>query len=155
MWRRGLKYFVQWQANIGENVVIDLYKAGAYVTTITNTPNSGAYQWQVGLSLAPGNDYTVRITSSTNSALFATSAAPFSIDMPYIDPSSLAILPNGQFSFNLVAPGASQVSVYDSTNLVNWQLLQVVPVTNSLSTATFTDTAASNSPSRFYRFSVP
>ena len=155
MWRRGLKDFVQWQANIGENVVVDLYKAGVYVSTITNTPNSGAFQWQVGLSLVPGNDYTVRITSSTNSALFATSAAPFSIDMPYIDPLSLAILSNGQFSFNIVAPGASQVSVYDSTNLVNWQLLQVVPVTNSLSTATFTDTAAINSQSRFYRFTVP
>jgi hypothetical protein len=152
-WRRGLKYFVQWQGNIGENVIIDLYKAGVYVTTITNTPSTGAYQWQVGLSLVPGNDYTVRITSSTNSALFAASQAPFSIDMPYIDASSLKVLPGGQFGFNLVAPGAAQVSIFDSTNLVNWQFLQAVPVTNSA--ASFVDAAASNSPSRFYRLSVP
>ena len=93
MWRRGLTYFVRWQGNIGENVVIDLYKAGTYVTTIaTNAPSTGAYQWQVGLDLVAGNDYTIRITSSTNSALFAISQAPFSIDMPYINPSSLAIL---------------------------------------------------------------
>jgi hypothetical protein len=154
MWRRGLKYFVQWRGNIAENVVIDLYKAGVYVSTISsNAPSTGAYQWQVGLNLIPGNNYSIRISSSTNSALFGTSAAPFSIDMPYINASSLAILPGGQFSFNLVAPGATQASVFDSTNLVAWQLLAVVPVTNS--TAAFTDTAASNSPSRFYRLSVP
>ncbi|HEV2209699.1 MAG TPA: arylsulfotransferase family protein [Verrucomicrobiae bacterium] len=151
-WRRGLKYFVQWQGNIGENVIIDLYKAGVYVTTITNTPSTGAYQWQVGLSLVPGNDYTIRVTSSTNSALFATSQAPFSIDMPYIDSSSLKVLPGGQFSFNLVAPGAAQVSVFGSTNLVDWQLLQSLSVTNS--TASFTDTTA-NGGNRFYRFHVP
>jgi Arylsulfotransferase (ASST)/Kre9/KNH-like N-terminal Ig-like domain len=154
MWRRGLKYFVQWQGNIGENVVIDLYKAGAFVSTIaSNAPDTGAYQWQVGLDLVPGNDYTIRISSSTNSALFAASAAPFSIDMPYIDPSSVKALPGGQFSFNLVAPGVAQVSIYDSTNLVDWQFLQSVSVTNS--TASFTDTTATNGGNRFYRFHIP
>jgi len=153
-WRRGLKYFVQWQGNLGEAVNIDLYKSGAYLTGIaTNAPSTGAYQWQVGLSLVPGNDYAIRITSSTNSSLFAASHAPFSIDMPNIDVSSLKVLPGGQFSFNVVAPGATQVSVYDSTNLMNWQLLQVVPLTNS--TASFTDTTATNSGNRFYRFSAP
>jgi hypothetical protein len=153
MWRRGLKYFVQWQGNIGENVVIDLYKAGAYVSTITNTPDTGAYQWQVGLSLVPGNDYTIRITGSTNSALFATSAAPFSIDMPYIDPSSPRTLPGGQFTFNLVAPGAASVSIYNSTNLIDWQFLQTVSVANSL--AAFTNDPATGGGMGFYRFSTP
>jgi hypothetical protein len=154
MWRRGLKYFVQWQGNIGENVVIDLYKAGVYVSTIaSNAPSTGAYQWPVGLGLTPGSDYTIRISSSTNPALFDTSDSPFSIDMPYIVPSSLAVLPGGQFRFNLVAPGAAQVSVLGSTNLVNWQLRQVVLVTNSA--ASFTDTAATNYPTLFYRFSIP
>jgi hypothetical protein len=152
-WRRGLKYFVQWQGNLGDNVIIDLYKSGVYLTTITNTPDTGAYQWQVGLSLVPGNDYTIRITSSTNPALFAASAAPFGIDVPYIDASSLTVLPGGQFGFNLVAPGAAQVSIYSSTNLVNWRLLQAVPVTNSA--ASFTDATATNGTACFYRFSIP
>ena len=152
MWRRGLKYFVQWQGNIGENVVIDLYKAGVYVTTITNTLDTGAYQWQIGLGLVPGNDYTIRISSSANPALTSTSQAPFSIDMPYIVASSLTNLPGGQFGFNLVAPGAAQTSIYYSTNLIDWQFLQTVPVTNSA--ASFMDTTATNS-ARFYRFTVP
>lgn len=152
-WRRGLTYFVRWQGNIGENVSIDLYKAGAYATTIaTNAPSTGAYQWKVGLSLAAGDDYTIRIASSTNPSLFSISQGPFSIDMPYIDASSLAIRA-GQLSFNLVAPGASQVSVFTSANLDNWQLLQTVPVANG--TGSFTDTAASNGAMRFYRFSIP
>lgn len=152
MWRRGLKYFVQWQGNTGGNVVIDLYKGGVYATTITNTPDTGAYQWQIGLGLVPGNDYTIRISSSSDPALFTESQAPFSIDMPYIVASSLTNRPDGQFGFNLVAPGASQVSIYASTNLLNWQFLQTVPVTNS--TASFMDAAATNS-ARFYRFTIP
>lgn len=151
-WRRGLKYFVQWQGNLGESVIIDLYKAGVYVTTITNTPSTGAYQWQVGLGLVPGNDYTIRISSSTNSSLFSTSAGPFSIDMPYIDASSVKMVSGGQFSFNLVAPGASQVSIFGSSDLVHWQLQQILPVTNS--SASFIDTTATNTV-RFYRFHIP
>lgn len=153
MWRRGLTYFVRWQGNIGENVVIDLYKAGTYVTTIaTNAPSTGAYQWQVGLDLVAGNDYSIRIASSTNSALFAVSQAPFSVDMPYIDPSSIGVRA-GQFSFNLVAPGASDISVFASTDFVNWELIQTVPVTNGA--ASFTDSSATNSAMRFYRLSIP
>jgi hypothetical protein len=153
-WRRGLKYFVQWQGNLGENVIIDLYKAGVYVSTISsNAPSTGAYQWLVGLSLVPGNDYTIRITSSTNAGLFDVSDAPFNIDMPYIDASSLKVVSGGQVTFNLVALNATQVTVYGSTDLASWQLLQVVPVTNSASA--FTDTTAASYPTRFYRFHVP
>lgn len=150
-WRRGLKYFVQWQANVGENVVIDLYKAGSYLTTITNVADTGAFQWQVGLSLVPGNDYTIKISSSTNSALADLSDAPFSIDMPYIVASSLKAA-QGQLSFNIVAPGASQASVFGSTDFANWQLLQVVPVSGG--TAAFTE-PMTNYPARFYRLHVP
>jgi hypothetical protein len=45
------------------------------------------------------------------------------------------------------------VTVSGSTNLVNWEPLQVVPVVGG--TALFTDTTASNNPIRFYRLSVP
>jgi hypothetical protein len=153
-WRRGLKYFIQWNANISENVIIDLYKAGAFVSTIaSNAPAAGAFQWQVGLNLTPGNDYSIRIRSATNSALFDMSDAPFSIDMPYIDTHSLVRFPDGRFSFGLVAPGASQATVFGSTNLQFWQPLQSIPLTNSA--AVFTDTSSTNLPIRFYRLHVP
>jgi hypothetical protein len=154
LWRRGLKYFVQWQGNIGENVTIDLYKSNVYLATIaTNTPSTGAYQWQVGLSLVPGNDFTIKVTSATNASLFAVSAAPFSIDVPVITESSLVSLPDGRFTFSFTAFGSSQVSVLASTNLQLWQNLGVVTLTNG--SASFMDDAASNYPARFYRLSLP
>ena len=151
-WRRGVKYFIQWNANLAENVALELYKAGAYVSTISsNAPATGAFQWQVGLGLTPGNDYSIKIRSVTNSALFDVSDAPFSIDMPYIDATTLVHYPDGRFSFSLVAPGAAQATVLGSTDLQFWQTLQSLPLTNSA--AVFTDT--NTTPIRFYRLHVP
>ena len=31
VWQRGLKYFIQWQDNLAEPVVIDLYKGGVFL----------------------------------------------------------------------------------------------------------------------------
>ena len=153
-WRRGLKYFVQWKANIAENVAIDLYKAGLFVSTIaSNTPSTGAYQWPVGLNLSAGSDYSIKVSSATNAVLFDVSDAPFNLDMPFIDARSLTRLPDGRFSFGLVAPGASQATVQGSTNLQVWQDLQSVTLTNG--SAVFTDNSSTNLPGRFYKLHVP
>ena len=83
-WQRGMKYFIQWQDNIAENVVIDLYKSGVFLTSIATNAPTGAYLWQVGLNLVPGNDYSIKISSATNAGLFDTSDMPFNIDVPKI-----------------------------------------------------------------------
>jgi hypothetical protein len=83
-WQRGLKYFIQWQDNIAENVVIDLYKSGVFLASLATNAPTGAYLWQVGLNLVPGNDYSIKISSVTNGALFDTSDMPFNIDVPKI-----------------------------------------------------------------------
>ena len=83
-WQRGLKYFIQWNDNIAENVVIDLYKSGVFLKSLATNAPTGAYQWQVGLDLVPGNDYSIKISSVTNGALFGTSDMPFNIDVPRI-----------------------------------------------------------------------
>jgi hypothetical protein len=152
--RRGFSYFIQWRDNLAENVNLDLYKAGAFLRTIsTNVPSNGALQWQVPLDLNPGNDYSIKITSATNSALSDFSDAPFSIDAPNIDPHSLGQLPDGRFTFSVTAYGSSQLTVSGSTNLVYWQDLGVVPLVNG--TGTFTDNTSTNFPRRFYRLHLP
>ena len=83
-WQRGLKYFIQWQDDIAENVVIDLYKSGVFLTSLATNAPTGAYLWQVGLDLVPGDDYSIKISSVTNGALFDTSDMPFNIDVPKI-----------------------------------------------------------------------
>ncbi len=153
-WQRGLNYFVRWHDNIPENVRLELYRGGTLVRAIaTNAPSSGAFNWAIPLDLAPGNNYSIRITSLTNSALFAVSPAVFSIDPPTIVPLSLAEKADGRFTFNISAPGSTQVDVLASTNLLTWQDLGLVPLVNGA--ASFTDDASTNYSRRFFRLRLP
>jgi hypothetical protein len=152
-WRRGMPYFVQWNNNLAESVRIDLFKDGSLVRTLTtNAPFKGAFQWPIPASLTPGNDYTIQITSITNSALFTTSAQPFSIiDAPVITTSSATRLPGGRLQFGITALGAAQATVWGTTVVSppNWQNLG--PVTLTGGSGAFTNTP----PYLFYRVSVP
>ena len=62
-------------------------------------------------------------------------------------------LPDGSFQFGFSIPGALEATVMGSTNLLDWEVLQTVPLTNG--SAVFTDDTATNFPSRFYRLRVP
>jgi len=150
-WRRGQPVFIQWRDNVAESVVIDLYKGGAFLKTLATSSSAGAYAWEPDTTLPPATDYSIRISSSTTPALFAVSAAAFGINVPFINPGSLARLPDGRMHFSVTAPGATQAKVQGSTNLVNWGDLQTLPVTND--SATFTD-STTDLPSRFYRLYV-
>jgi hypothetical protein len=153
--QRGKQYFIRWNDNIAENVILELYKGGVLAKTIaTNAPSSGAYAWLVGVDLAPGNDYAIKISSATNAALFALSAATFSIiDAPAITPGSVVRLADGRVQFGISAPGAAQVSVLGSTNLSTWQFLQSLPLSGG--SAVFTDGTSASGPVLFYKLRVP
>ena len=154
-WQRGQPVFIEWNDNILENVEIDLYKGGSMVKVIaTNAPSTVSYKWQIGLDLTPGRDYSLKIKSMTNGALFDTSDATFSIiDAPVINAGTVIRLPNGRVQFGLTASGAAQVMVLCSTNLAEWQELQTVPVIDG--NAVFIDDTATNYLHRFYRLRVP
>lgn len=154
-WQRGLRRFIKWNANLAETVAIQLYQGGTLVRTITtNAPNIGAYAWQVDLTLAPGHDYSIRISSSTDAALSDDSDNAFSIiDAPVLDAASVTRRSDGQVQLGLTVPGATQATVLGSSNLSFWEELQAVPLTNG--SAVFVDAAATNFPSRFYRLRVP
>jgi hypothetical protein len=154
-WQRGRQYFIRWSDNIAENVIVQLYKGGVLAATLaTNAPSTGAYPWQVGASITPGSDYSIKISSSTNPALSALSGADFSIiDAPTITPGSVVRFPDGRVQFGISAPGAAQVSVLGSADLSVWQFFQSLPLTGG--SAVFTDHTATNSPARFYRLRVP
>jgi hypothetical protein len=153
-WRRGVKNFLRWNDNLAESVVLDLYKGGTFFKSLATNSSAGAYQWEVGLDLAPASDYSIKIRSTTNSALFDMSDTTFSIiDVPVIDASSVTRLPDGRVQFGLTAPGAAQATLLGSTNLSVWQELQTVTLTNS--SAVVTDDTATNLPSRYYRLRVP
>ncbi|MBA7682542.1 hypothetical protein ES703_90892 [subsurface metagenome] len=81
-WKRGLTYFVRWNDNIDEDVVLELYKDDTFVQTIDTVSSTGVYEWEVDLALEPGCDYSIKVKSSTNGALFDMSDDAFSIDVP-------------------------------------------------------------------------
>ena len=83
-WQRGLDYFIKWNDNIDEDVVIELYKSDIFVQTIDTVSSIGAYEWEVDLALEPGSDYSIKIKSTTDELLFGTSEV-FSLDVPTDD----------------------------------------------------------------------
>jgi len=80
----GLTYFISWKDNVAENVVIDLYKNGVFQRSLVTNASTGSYRWEVGLGLVPGNDYSIKISSTVTGTLFDSSDLPFSIGAPII-----------------------------------------------------------------------
>ena len=79
-WQRGLEVFILWNDNLSEDVVIELYKGDSLLQIIGTTPSTGAYQWEVGLDLEPGSDYSIKVKSSADEALFDMSDNTFTIN---------------------------------------------------------------------------
>lgn len=72
---------------------------------------------------------------------------------PFIIPNSYFRHPDGSVQFQISAPGAAQVTVQTSADLVQWNTLQTVAISNG--TGSFNDPSAGQYPHRFYRASVP
>jgi hypothetical protein len=79
-WNRGLDFFIQWNDNIDEDVVLELYKGDTFVQTIRTVSSIGVYEWEVDLDLEPGCDYSIKVKSSADEALFDMSDGTFAID---------------------------------------------------------------------------
>ena len=79
-WQRGLEYFIRWNDNLAEDVVIELYKGEALLRTIDTVPSTGAYEWEVDLTLEPGDDYIIKVTSTLDETLSDVSDAVFTIE---------------------------------------------------------------------------
>ena len=85
-WTRGTTYTIRWNyaGNPGSNVKIELLKGGVPTRTIANKTSrgsggSGSYNWKVPNNQAIGSDYTIRVTSTSNSNYKDTSNTNFTI----------------------------------------------------------------------------
>jgi hypothetical protein len=79
IWQRTTEYFIRWDDNLAEDVVIELYKADAFVETIDTVPSIGAYEWWVNSDLEPGDDYSIKVKSANDETLADSSDATFTI----------------------------------------------------------------------------
>jgi hypothetical protein len=156
VWQRFEVVTIRWNDNISENVALDLYKGGvSNRTVVASTPSSGSFTWTVGQfsAITPGSDYTFKIRSVLNPSLFDMSQPFTIITNAAITPHSVTRLPDGTVQLGVTVSGATQATLLGSTNLVTWDVLQSLPLTNGA--AVFTDTTATNFPARFYRLRVP
>ena len=147
-WQRGSKYFIQWQDDLAEAVVIDLYKSGVLLKSLATNASTGAYLWPVGLDLVPGSDYSIKISSATHPELFDTSDQPFNLDVPKIT----RIQQNPDGAWVLQWSGTSS-GVYVEFNPTlapgSWQTLA-----GPLASSTWTNTSPAELGG-FYRLRLP
>ena len=83
IWQCGTSHKITWNSvgDVGSNVKIELYKAGApNQAIIKSTSNDGSYDWFIPLDQTIGSDYTVKIISTSNPAIFDESYDYFSIN---------------------------------------------------------------------------
>ena len=107
-WRRGTTQTIRWNSSgsPGAYVKIELLKPGvANKVIIASTLNDGTHPWLIPATQAPGTDYKVRITSTTNAAYNDTSDKTFTIPAP---------------SFTVVSPNGSENWVRGTTKTIRW-----------------------------------
>jgi hypothetical protein len=75
----GLEYWIQWEDNILEDVIIELYKGDMPDLVMDTVPSTGAYQWAIPVDLPTGADYAIRIRSFSDGSVYDMSNAHFSI----------------------------------------------------------------------------
>ena len=93
-WTAGTTQTIRWNytGTPGSYVKIELLKGGVLNRTITSSTSigSGSFNWNIPSTQVPGSDYTIKITSTSNSSYSDTSDA-FTINGPTITVTSPSI----------------------------------------------------------------
>ena len=108
---RGTTQTIKWNSSgsPGAYVKIELMKSGVFNRTIiASTPNDGTHPWLIPATQAPGTDYKVKITSTTNASYNDTSDNSFTIPVP----SLKVVFPNGKENWTR---GTTQTIRWNST----------------------------------------
>jgi len=95
-WLPGSTHNITWTDNIPVNVKIELFKNDSFNSTIaSSTPSDGSFSWTIPGSQTFGDDYKVKITSTSNSYLYSYSNEDFTITGPpfitVVSPSNVGV----------------------------------------------------------------
>lgn len=78
IWQRGsVGNLIQWTSSsgVGSHVNIEMYRGGKLVETIAaGTASDGKYSWNIPSNLTKGEEYRIKVTSTSNSLLYAYSS---------------------------------------------------------------------------------
>ncbi|MBN2102469.1 aryl-sulfate sulfotransferase [bacterium] len=78
-WFVGLKRFIEWEDNLDEDVIVQLFYQDTLNMIIDTVKSIGAYHWDVPYNLPLDDNYEIRVRSVSDSSLFGTSGY-FSMD---------------------------------------------------------------------------
>lgn len=78
-WQLGLNHFIQWNDNIHEDVIIELYQNESFLMEIDTARNSGGYAWEIPVYMDLSEDYKISIRSVERDSIIDMSNANFAI----------------------------------------------------------------------------
>ena len=107
VWTQGSTQFVNWTyaGNPGSSLKIEFLKGSDVLKTLTGIPtSSGSVSVPVPYSTPPGDDYRVRITSTSNPAYTDTSEDSFTV----------------QSTISIVSPNGGEVWQQGSEQIIQW-----------------------------------
>jgi hypothetical protein len=112
--------------------------------------SNGVFSWRPSIAQSPStNPMSVKVTDNGSPVMSATQSFSVFVLRPATPVISASSISNGVFGLTISGDAGPDYSLYASTNLVNWLLLQ-----QSNSPALpfrFVDPAATNFNQRFYR----
>jgi hypothetical protein len=121
-WPAGTAQSITWTDNIPVKVKVDLYKGGVLNSVIDDsTTSDGLLAWNIPSGTAVGSDYTIKITSVDDGAVFDFSDANFTISA--YNPALSLTSPNGGESWGA---GTNQTitwtdNFFDDVRLELWK----------------------------------
>ncbi len=108
-WYKNSMQTITWQNTgiVGENIKIELFKNGVLTTTISETTaNDDSLFWMIPPALVSGDDYKIRITSTSNDTVWDESDAQFGIlERP---------------SITLIEPTGGEILIKGTTHIIAW-----------------------------------
>jgi hypothetical protein len=130
-WQVGLDYYIRWEDNLAEDVVLMLYRGDLMSGIIDTVKSMGAYEWEIPVDLETGENYLVKIKSIDNDQHVGQSAAFFMImdttasaiedqmqipqeyvlEQNYPNPFN----PQTEIRFSLPAQGHAYLNIFDIT----------------------------------------
>jgi hypothetical protein len=85
-WQRGITQLITWASAGVANIKIELMKGTKRNATLTSSfpASGGSFSWAIPATQTVGSDYTIRVTSTSDSSIVDSSDASFTIFAPII-----------------------------------------------------------------------
>lgn len=143
IWLRGLDYFIEWDDNIEEDVILDLYHNNEKILTIDTVESRNAYLWSIPADLDSACMYHIQIRSSLDSAIKDVSDFTFSLNDSTCTGTGVSALkvksPNGG---ETIQPGETMFMEWDNNSgeLLTVELYKGGTMVRSLGAGVASDT---------------